>query len=540
MDRFAYEHTLLQLLARLELNTMDVKWIYDYIRKAADALNWERIVRAAMEQRVPSLVVGRLVALEQEGDVSVPARAIEPLWEVPGIRKLFFDSYQQAGDSLAPSVRLFQALTAYRANVVATLGKTLDILGQISVPALVIKGGALLPLYPLETRDLSDIDVIVLNQERGWQLIQLFTDRGFSVDSLDVGQGLDKALRIKVDLRSTDKVNTELHIGGFDLLGLGLLEAPLWLRARNTEILAGQWGYIPSPEDALLIVAAHMSREGFFCLRDVNDFYLLLTRHAHDLDWDYIRQTAQQNLLIEALQTLISETQTVYGPLPTPPTLAKRHGMSLLTGWTLRTMVQKASQGHQFWAVPYRTCYIIRFDVTRFSITKAIKHAFDSAVSTVELDVIWLLRRMRPQNRIKRSLAGAARSMLLRILLRNDWRLRQLPTWSFIRLHPVCPRKNGYIYNVIAITLAENIPLLQQLPGAASSTIVWPAENAEKPDFLITPAGVYYATKYTGKFDLPLSVLEERAGNIVDMLASRGALRVSKVIAQARDERCQS
>ena len=536
MEHYGREHAIVQLLARLELGTRDAVWIRGYLQRAAHEFNWERFVQRSMEERVPSLVLGRLAAFEREGNFSMPAHAIEPLWRVPGIRKLFFGPYQQASNTLTPAARLHHALVTYRHQVTRTLSKTLDVLHQSHIPALMIKGGALLSLYPPETRDLSDIDLIVPDQARGWQLIQQFKAHGFSVDTLDVGQGRDASVRIKVDLKSPDSVNVELHVGGFDLLGLGWLESPLWQRAQRMEVLAHQWSQTASPEDALLIIAAHMCREGVLCLRDINDTYLLLTQHAHELDWNYVAQTAQHNVLIEALQTLVRETQAIYGPLPLPSAWMTRWRGSQLMRWTLRSMVQKSRQGQHFWAVPYRTWYLIRFDRKRYGLAVALQHAVDSAMATFELDLGWMLQRIQPDAWITRGAVQVMRSAILQILLRNGWRLRRLPNWSYVRLHPVCPRHDGSVYDVIGVAPVDDEHAHLHLSKTAIDTLVWSASQEEVPDFLITPAGVYYSTRYTGRFTCSVSDLEALAGHIVNTLATQGAVLVKGASAPSSNE----
>ena len=83
---------------------------------------------------------------------------------------------------------------------------------------------------------------------------------------------------------------------------------------------------IPSWEDSILLVAAHIATKWEFRLCDINDLHAIVSSHGPSLDWDYIFAQAEKNNLTRILGMLMAESRrTCDSNIPYLPTRHRRY-----------------------------------------------------------------------------------------------------------------------------------------------------------------------------------------------------------------------
>lgn len=529
MQPYVHEMTVLRTLARLDLAPEQCAHALAHLRHTIVTLDWGWLIRKSIRQGVPSIVIGRLCELEQALDFRVPDRAIEELWSEPISRDLVFAEYEQLADTSFPSAlaRLRRALQVRWEKLCRLLEETLTALDTPYIQPLLVKGSAMSALYPPHTRDLLDIDVLIPDQQRGWEAIQRLRERGFAQGMFDLGRRSLETIGVKTNLDSPEGMKLELHMDGFDILGMGYLEAPLWLRATRKPTLGCDSAPIPSLEDLLIVLTAHILRHTTVYLRDLNDAYTILTHDPQHLDWAYIWEIARRNELSEALQALIGEAEAMYGRPLIPE--EQRRAVSLPT-LAARLMVRRTQRGIGSWAVPYRLWYVPRFDYKRHGLALAASRTLDCALMLIEHD-FWRASVTRQPGSHGQQLAAMLRSVTLALLLRNGWRLWELPTWINLLLFHIQPTIGTSRYKIVAIDRTRYNYIRRKYRKAikiVGDLIICRGPNKHVPEFLVTPVGMFYSTHYTGKFKCSAAELEQRAAKLITTLAAEGLVIIEK------------
>jgi hypothetical protein len=173
-----------------------------------------------------------------------------------------------------------------------------------------IKGSALSILYPkFYNRDLADIDILISNFSDLWSVLKN-TKKTYNQDRLKIYTYAKGEVSGSIDLtpkKSTDSPSIDIHISAFPIWGAIKYECDLWDRKIETS-----FGYIPSWEDSLLLIVAHVTKQWFYRLRDLNDIFVIINEKSINLDWNYIYIKAREVNLFDILVFLLKETQRVY------------------------------------------------------------------------------------------------------------------------------------------------------------------------------------------------------------------------------------
>jgi hypothetical protein len=229
-------------------------------------------------------------------------------------------------DLVPEYLRLAEDYKARRLSRMAQLQKDLqDFAARANdqgLSYLVIKGAALHALYPVDSiRIFSDID-LVISPDNVWEAMELLQQMGFRTKRIRL-ENHTGALQhrrgtwgrygiAEFFAPHSDHVSFDMHLGGFPGCGDILLEADLWRRFRHLP-LSTTVAPVPSPEDQILIICAHISRHGYARVRDLNDLKALVY-HSGELDADYLWRKAESNALTTILDTLLA-----YRDLPQLP-----------------------------------------------------------------------------------------------------------------------------------------------------------------------------------------------------------------------------
>lgn len=189
---------------------------------------------------------------------------------------------------------------------------------------MVVKGACFQNLYPTESfRLIRDID-LAISKDTVWKGIDAFKrirhrPKRIRLESYPYSEfrstqinegtfGIAEMFDLDGDPESH---SFDLHIGAFPGCGDSILESNLWNRAIPLHV-GSQEVLMPSLEDSILIICAHISRHGHAQLKDLNDTYVCLRYGGYDLDWDYLYQFSRKNSLQAILYGLFSRLKRDY------------------------------------------------------------------------------------------------------------------------------------------------------------------------------------------------------------------------------------
>lgn len=154
--------------------------------------------------------------------------------------------------------------TWYRTRVLAdSAGKALDALAEASIPAMLLKGGALLAAYDGDfgAYQMNDIDLLVrprraeeafgVLQAAGWRVSSAHRTDFQRVHRYEHGVGLEDSVRSGLDL----------HWAAYPMDRGPGADAGLWRRATATEFM-GRTTSVPGREDMLVHTLANGARRG--------------------------------------------------------------------------------------------------------------------------------------------------------------------------------------------------------------------------------------------------------------------------------------
>ncbi|WBQ03895.1 nucleotidyltransferase family protein [Kribbella sp. CA-293567] len=484
--------SLVRILGSLALPAPDLQVAYAELRRL-DEDEAVALIAHALEERVPSLVMDRLLAWEQGNRPLVTSKALDQLWASPELRRLWHGLHTAyvEEEKVESGVQVLRSALRKRQSLI--FDSLLTVMRQATsagVPLLVLKGCSLLPRYPDGTRDLSDVDILVPDSSAGWQLSRSLAKCGYSVAAADLSRRGPGLIGLKIDLDHPTAAGVDVHCGTFDMVGNLALRAPLWERSEQLS-LDGRTAAAPSPEDALLVLAAHRSREGSIHLRDLNDAYVLV--HDQRIDWNYLGRTAEDNGLAEILDLLLEATGSKRPPMRSRPIVARF------------TKLLSPPEGQGFtWtaplrALPYRAATTLDFDRKQHGWRWALPHVVATTLVDIEKHLAWAARNSRL--RFHRQAATRLRQPLLRLLGLWPWTLSAPPAWTSIRLRPV---EEPVGPRFIADGSEQRGPVAvdgfdPEVVGHDSMVAIT-ARRRDCPDFLVTEGGVLYSSGYTAAY----------------------------------------
>lgn len=207
------------------------------------------------------------------------------------------------------------------------LAKLSDELG----PAIaVIKGFALERNYPSTAgcRHATDADLFI-KESQTWRVIDFLLERGYTVQKVRIGDyrlnrardGFPKFYGICPVSKETDAglIRLDLHFGAFPSCGYGLIR----IDEDDIETVGGIRR--PKPQRSLVILLAHIMRQGFCRLRDINDVYVLV-RGWSAATIAEVRADAEANRLDRLFDNLLELVSWLY-PRSTAGRASKPHGL---------------------------------------------------------------------------------------------------------------------------------------------------------------------------------------------------------------------
>ncbi len=165
-----------------------------------------------------------------------------------------------------------------------------------------IKGLSLMFLLPSYTlRSLNDLDYVLPDLPSLLTWIRILEDCGlgmpeggeaprllYSTTARDLAPALEAHFAVYGDVYKHDIHSRCLSAAG------PLVGVDLWSRSQRVEVgNAPVW--VPTPEDATLILLGHVVDHGYFTLKDFNDLYSILTGLGDSLDWDYLAAKLREN-----------------------------------------------------------------------------------------------------------------------------------------------------------------------------------------------------------------------------------------------------
>ena len=177
-----------------------------------------------------------------------------------------------------------------------------------SKDCLIIKGSVLFQIYPEEyTRFQSDIDIMARNLPQFWNTL-VSSQSQYTYNRIKLYFQDPSHYSASVDLKPKDRKNyryIDLHLQPFYIWGGVHLRLDLFKRAKRAD------GFlIPSIEDQIIMIIAHMAYQWTYRMRDINDFFLL--SQSLMIDWKYIENKIKENSLSDLLSVFIYLTKSIY------------------------------------------------------------------------------------------------------------------------------------------------------------------------------------------------------------------------------------
>lgn len=183
-----------------------------------------------------------------------------------------------------------------RDRVIERLTWALALLGEVEERVMAIKGLSLLFLLPdYRLRGLGDLDLLFPDGRGLSRAARILQRNGFQL--LEVGEA-PLVYRAWVEGEGRDTIASHYSVFGpgckFDMhsheliaMGAALSGIDFWKRGRSVPLGQGRV-WVPSPEDALLLLLLHAVDHGYLTLKDLNDAHALLSEFGLHLDWDYL------------------------------------------------------------------------------------------------------------------------------------------------------------------------------------------------------------------------------------------------------------
>lgn len=195
-----------------------------------------------------------------------------------------------------------------RENVKPEILKNIpDILNNDNI--LFIKGSVISQLYPLNySRYQVDVDIIIKNIDELWNMLNQIKGV-YKFDRLKIYTSSKNRISASIDLEPISKElpYIDIHVSPFEIWGSINYDSDLWKKNIKVDgkIL------IPSKEDMLILLCAHLAKQWMYRIRDINDCYIILKNYK--LDWNYIYTQCKKFNLFTLLVILIKNVESVYG-----------------------------------------------------------------------------------------------------------------------------------------------------------------------------------------------------------------------------------
>lgn len=202
---------------------------------------------------------------------------------------------------------------------IAALPETLAVLEHAAgSQARLIKGLPLREKYAEpDLRHLGDIDVQVARWDLAARLAGWLRNRGWLWDTDELPwlkwteDGYIYGQLSLVFPENTDPITrVDLHIGPFSVAHAGLMPLAGWERG---DVL-GVSSWVPNPETAIALIAAHAVNDGILSMKDINDLHVLRAGQPEP-DWISVTELARSAGAAPALRQLLGETERVYAGL---------------------------------------------------------------------------------------------------------------------------------------------------------------------------------------------------------------------------------
>lgn len=173
---------------------------------------------------------------------------------------------------------------------------------------IMIKGSSLSQLYPLNYKRYQvDVDIIVQCIDDVWNVLKR-TKKIYQYDRLKLYTSRNGKLSASIDLIpfDTNYPYIDVHVSPFEIWGSINYDIDLWKKADSLD----NGLFIPSKEDMLILLTAHLAKQWMYRIRDINDCFLILRNY--ELDWDYIYTQCKKYNLIKLLSILMKRVEEVY------------------------------------------------------------------------------------------------------------------------------------------------------------------------------------------------------------------------------------
>lgn len=251
-------------------------------------VDWEALFILAQAHKVDAMLLDTICMLPEE---SAPPHNVLAAWQ------------ENAMVTMVGQAMMTEQLHALLAS-----------LYEKNIRAIVLKGVALKPLYPVpDLRTMSDADLLVTAEQ--FKEARAICD-AFGMTLVETEPGVDV-------LQSAEGLRVELHQQLFDKTAYGFLakldEATMFPQdiARMEPVYGGDAYVFPPMEHAIFMLchmAKHMITTGFG-LRQTLDFILFVKAHEHTMDWHrFFAQT--ETLSLSAFASAMLSLGHVYFSLP--------------------------------------------------------------------------------------------------------------------------------------------------------------------------------------------------------------------------------
>lgn len=177
------------------------------------------------------------------------------------------------------------------------------------VDILLIKGMAISRYYPEKySRNQGDIDILVKNSKDLGVIIKNLEKR-YYFEKLKLHFLYNNQITSTIDLiplKTKLDPYIDVHLTPYYMWGAVAYDSNIWERSERINNF-----FIPSIEDTIVMLCAHLSNQWMYRMRDINDLFCLISKN--NINWNIVEKQVKMLSLESLMNILIHEVINIYG-----------------------------------------------------------------------------------------------------------------------------------------------------------------------------------------------------------------------------------
>jgi hypothetical protein len=190
--------------------------------------------------------------------------------------------------------------------------KVATLLDENSIEYIVIKGQDVQFYYQRSQRFQRDIDLLFYDLDTGWKVINLLEKIGYRSQKIKLGFTNKITYLVAPLVAQIDgiEISIDIHAGAFPVCGEYSISSQELFENCRFKKSGNQNIRVPSIENMIIILLAHICQHWLVTFRDINDFYALI--RSDTINWTIILEKCKRLGLCTILQILSNKASTIY------------------------------------------------------------------------------------------------------------------------------------------------------------------------------------------------------------------------------------